>query len=139
MCFQLLLRKTRQSGKSWLELNRKSITSPDHQPLLPLILSMEAGQGPGTFCLSHFFLHQWAPLTSITCLVLLVSEFASLDLISCISSQPHHPTVSASHLASTPLILLSQLPVLDKTTYFILTHCRSAVLLLALPSDQISF
>lgn len=72
-------------------------------------------QGRGISNLSHFFLHQLAPLASITCLVLLVSEFGSLDLMmSSISSWPHHPTVSASHLASThldPVLTIS--PVLD--------------------------
>lgn len=60
--------------------------------------------GCGTSYLSHFFLHRLAPLASMACLVLLVSEFASLDPMSNVSSWPHHPTVSASHLAPTPLL-----------------------------------
>lgn len=76
---------------------------------------MEAGQGQGLSCLSHFFLHQLAPLASTTCLVWLVSEFTSLDLMASVSSRPHHPILSASHLASTPLILsLTISPVLDR-------------------------
>lgn len=50
---------------------------------------------------------QPAPLVAMTCLVSLVSEFAGLDLVrSSVSSRPCHPTVSASHLAPVPLIVL---------------------------------
>lgn len=103
------------TGTPWTEHNLLRLPAAAS----PNALRMETGQGRGLSCLSHFFLHQLASLASITCLVWLVSEFTSPDLTASVSPRPHHPILSASHLASTPLILSHNLPCARQTASFI--------------------